>query len=170
MENRTERRFRLLDVALILLALFAALGIWQRDNLKDFFEKDEHMESYAVTFEVKRVRSTTAQLLEKDVAFYAEGDGERVLLGTLTQPVAVSAATVYLPHPDPERGTVEAVYPLDDYEYLQDVGGELSCRGIEQDGSLFVGGTLLVCKGQQIAVQTETVDIVITVTDYRKIG
>ena len=168
MENKTERRFRLLDAAIILLALFAALGIWQRDNLKDLFEKEEILESYVVTFEVKRVRSTTAELLQKGVAFYAEENGERVLLGTLTQPVAVSAATVYLPHPDPDRGTVEAVYPQDDYEYLQDVGGELACKGIEHGGSFFVGGSMLVSKGQQIVVQTEVVDIVITVTDYRK--
>ncbi|MBO7342060.1 MAG: hypothetical protein J6U87_05215 [Clostridia bacterium] len=170
MENRTERRFLLLDVAIILLALFAALGVWQRDNLKSFFEKEEMGENYALTFEVKRVRSTTAELLQKDVAFYTEADGERVLLGTLVQSVAVSAATVYLPHPDPARGTVEAVYPLDEHEYLQDVSGELSCMGVENDGALFLGGTLLVCKGQQIAVQTETVDIVITVTDYQKIS
>ncbi len=170
MESKTERRFRLLDVAIILLALFAAVGIWQRDNLKDMFEKEEILESYVVTFEVKRVRSTTAELLQKDVCFYTEAGEERILLGALTQPVAVSAATVYLPHPDPDRGTVEAVYPQDDHEYLQDVGGELSCKGIEHDGSFFAGGTLLLSKGQQLAVQTETVDIVITVTDYRKVG
>jgi len=168
MENKKERRFRLLDAAIILLALFAALGVWQRDNLKDLFEKEEILENYVVTFEVKRVRSTTAALLQKDVEFYTEKDGERVLLGALTQPVAVSAATVYLPHPDPEKGTVEAVYPQDAYEYLQDVGGELSCKGIEHDGSFFVGGQLLLSKGEQLAVKTELVDIVITVTDYRK--
>ena len=168
MENKTERRFRLLDIAIILLAIFAIFGIWQRDNLKDLFEKEELMESYVMTFEVKRVRSTTASLLGKDVAFYTDDGDKRILLGTLTQPVAVSAATVYLPHPDPALGTVEAVYPQDEYEYLQDVGGELLCKGVEHGGSFFVGGEMIVSKGQQIAVQTETVDIVITVKDYRK--
>lgn len=170
MENKTERRFRLLDVAIVLLAVLALLGIWQRDNLKDLFEKEEIMESYVLTFEVKRVRSTTASLLQKDVAFYTVDGDERMLLGKLTQPAAVSAATVYLPHPDPARGTVEAVYPQDEYEYLQDVGGEISCVGIEHGGSFFVGGELLVSRGQRIAIQTETVDIVITVTDYRKVA
>ena len=169
MEKKTERRFRLLDVAIVLLALFALLGVWQRDNLKDLFEKEEIMENYVLTFEVKCVRSTTAALLQKDVAFYTEAGESRILLGTLTQPAAVSAATVYLPHPDPVRGTVEAVYPQDEYEYLQDVGGELSCKGVEHGGSFFVGGELLVSRGQQIVVQTETVDIVITVMDYRKV-
>jgi hypothetical protein len=64
MENKTERRFRLLDVAIVLLAVLALLGIWQRDNLKDLFEKEEIMESYVLTFEVKRVRSTTASLFD----------------------------------------------------------------------------------------------------------
>ncbi len=164
MENKTDRRFRLLDVAIILLALLAALGVWQRDNLKDLFEKEEILESYVLSFEVKRVRSTTAELLQKDVAFYTEENGNSILLGTLTQPVAVLPATVRLPHL--ELGYVDAVYPEDEHEYLQDAKGVLACKGIEHEGSFFVGGMLLVSKGQQIVVQTETVDIVITVEDY----
>ena len=65
---------------------------------------------------------------------------------------------------------VEAVYPLDDYEYYQAAGGELACLGIEKDGAFYVGGQMLLVKGQQILAQTETVDVVITVTDYRKVG
>ena len=171
MRKNEERRFRLLDMALILLALLAVIGVWQRENLKKLFVKEELLENYVITFEIKTVRSTTAQLLQKDVALYTENEGEYVALGSLTQPVAVSPATVYLPHSGTGTGTldmVEAVYPLDDYEYYQDAGGELSCLGIERDGSFFVGGRMLIAKGQQILAQSETVDVVITVTDYRK--
>ena len=133
MEKNEARRFRLLDLALILLALLAVVGVWQRENLKKLFVKEELLEKYVITFEIKKVRSTTAQLLQKDVELYVEDGEERIVLGSLTQPVAVSPATVYLPHSGTGTGTldmVEAVYPLDDYEYYQDAGGEL-CRYTE---------------------------------------
>ena len=170
--ERGERRFRLLDLALILLALFAIVGVWQRESLKRLFVKEEILESYVITFEIKKVRSTTAQLLQKDVAFYTQNGEENVALGKLTQPVAVSPATVYLPHHGTGTGTldmVEAVYPLDEHEYYRDAGGELACLGIERDGSFFVSGKMLIVKGQQITAKSETVDVVITITDYRKV-
>jgi hypothetical protein len=173
MERSMKKRFNLLDLALILLALLAIVGLWQRNNLKRLFSDKELLEEYVITFEVKRVRSTTAQLLDKDVALYTDAGEESVVLGKLTQPVAVSPATVFLAHSGTGTGTVEmveAVYPQDEYEYYQDVGGELSCRGIERGGSFFLDGKLLLVKGQQIAARTETIDIVITVTDYRKVA
>ena len=171
MERNAKKRFGVLDFALILLAVLTLVGVWQRNNLKKLFADDEILEEYVITFEIKKVRSTTAQLLEKDVALYTYNGEDIVSLGTLTQPVAVSPATVYLPHHGTGTGTlemVEAVYPQDEYEYYQDAGGELSCLGIERDGAFFLDGKMLLVKGQQISTSTETVDLVITVTDYRK--
>jgi len=173
MERDTKKHFLLLDVALILLAIFAIVGVWQRNNLKNLFAEEEILEEYVIVFEIKKVRSTTAQLLQKDVSFYTYNGEERVTLGTLTQPVAVSPATVYLPPYTIGEGTVEmleAVYPPDDYEYYQDAGGNLSCLGIERDGNFFISGKMLLTKGQQILAQTESVDILITVLDYQKVG
>ncbi len=173
MERSARKHFNLLDLALVLLALLAIVGVWQRNNLKQLFSDKELLEEYVITFEVKRVRSTTARLLDKDVALYTVSGEESVALGRLTQPVAVSPATVFLPHTGTGTGTlemVEAVYPQDEYEYYQDVGGELSCRGIERDGAFFLDGKMLLVKGQQIQARTETIDIVITVTGYRKVA
>ena len=173
MERSTRRHFTLLDLALVLLALLAIVGLWQRNNLKKLFAEEEILQEYVITFEIKKVRSTTAALLDKDVALYTENDGETVSLGTLTQPVAVSPATVYLPLYGTGTGTVEmveAVYPQDEYEYYQDAGGELACLGVERDGVFFLGGQMLLVKGQQILAQTEAVDILITVTDYRQVA
>ena len=172
MEHSVKRRFSVLDFALVILALLAIVGLWQRNNLKNLFAEKEILQEYVITFEIKKVRSTTAQLLEKNVALYTYHGDEAVALGTLTQPVAVSPATVYLPHYGTGTETVEmveAVYPQDEYEYYQDAGGELACLGIERDGAFFLAGQMLLVKGQQILAQTETVDIVITVTDYRKV-
>ena len=173
MERSAKKHFNLLDFALILLAILAIVGLWQRNNLKQLFSDKELLEKYVITFEVKKVRSTTAQLLEKDVALYTLNEEETVVLGKLTQPVAVSPATVFLPHTGTGTGAlemVEAVYPQDEYEYYQDVSGELPCLGIERDGSFFLDGKMLLVKGQQIRARTETIDIVITVTDYRKVA
>ena len=173
MERSVRRRFSILDLALVFLALLAIVGLWQRNNLKKLFSEEELLEEYVITFEIKKVRSTTAQLLEKDVALYTKNGEQTVSLGKLTQPVAVSPATVYLPHPGMGTGTVEmveAVYPQDEYEYYQDAGGELSCLALERDGAFFLGGQLLLVKGQQILAHTETADVVITVTDYRKVA
>lgn len=171
MEHRAKRRFGLLDLALILLAILALVGVWQRNNLKKLFAEDEILEQYVITFEIKKVRSTTAQLLVKDLSLYTQNGDGQVALGTLTQPVAVSPATVYLSPRGAGTGSVnmvEAVYPMDEHEYYQDAGGELACLGIEHDGAFFLGGELLVVKGQQILAQSESVDVVITVTGYRK--
>lgn len=171
MERNAKKRFGLLDLALVLLAILAIVGVWQRHNLKKLFVEEELLEDYVITFEIKKLRSTTAQLLKKDVTLYTLAEEEMIPLGTLAQPVAVSPATVYLPHRGTATGSlemVEAVYPLDGHEYYQDASGELACLAVEHDGAFFVGGKLLVVKGQQILVQTETADVLITVTDYRK--
>ena len=179
MEREAKKRFGLLDLALVLLAIVALLGVWQRNNLKKLFAQEELLEEYVITFEIKKVRSTTAQLLQKDVVLYVENGEDLVTLGALTQPVAVSPATVYLPATGSGMSgktvsMVEAVYiPIKDYEEYenyQDAGGELACLGIERDGAFFVSGELVLVKGQQILAQSETVDVVITILDYRKVG
>lgn len=171
MERSTKKRFSLLDLALVLLALLAIVGLWQRNNLKKLFAEEEILERYVITFEIKKVRSTTAQELKKDVALYTYNGDEIVDLGTLNQQVAVSPASVYLPHRGTGGGTVEmveAVYPLDDYEYYQNAGGELSCLAIERDGAFYLGGKMLLVKGQQISAKTETVDVEIVLVDFYK--
>ncbi|MBQ9777434.1 MAG: hypothetical protein IJW22_00770, partial [Clostridia bacterium] len=66
--NKNGRRFNLLDAALVLLLVFALLGVWQRSNLQNLFTTDELLENYTVSFEIKKVRSTTVDLLQKDTA------------------------------------------------------------------------------------------------------
>ena len=63
MERNVKRRFSLLDLAIVLLALLAIVGIWQRNNLKNLFAEKEILEEYVITFEIKKVRSTTAKLV-----------------------------------------------------------------------------------------------------------
>ena len=54
-KERSARRFNLLDAALLLLLLFAVIGVWQRSNLQDLFTVEEILDEYTVTFEIKKV-------------------------------------------------------------------------------------------------------------------
>ena len=167
-DKKTGRRFGLVDVVLIVLAVLALVGVWQRDNLKTLFTTEEVLDEYTVTFEIKKVRSTTGELLKKDVAFTVENEGERILLGTLVRDVAASAATETLR--DKEGNLVNVVYPEDEYEYFWDVGGELRCEGLMRDGSFLVGGKMYLARNKTIHVQTETADFDIVIKDIAKVG
>lgn len=166
--NKNGRRFNLLDAALVLLLVFALLGVWQRSNLQNLFTTDELLENYTVSFEIKKVRSTTVDLLQKDTALYIMNNGERVDLGTLNEQVAASAATVYLQ--DRNGNTVKAVYPQDAHEYLLDVTGDLTCAGVENQGSFFAAGKLHLAINQTVSVQTETADFEIRITGIQKMS
>lgn len=167
-ERNHERRFNVLDAALILLLVLAIVGIWQRSNLQKLFTTEELLDHYTVTFEVKKVRSTTVDQLQENTVLYIMNGEERVDLGTLTQPLSASAATVYLQ--DREGNTVKAVYPQDSYEYLLDAGGVLSCEGVEHDGSFLVGGKLYLAVNQTVSVQTERADLQIRITSIEKVS
>ena len=160
------RRFNLLDVTLILIALLCVVGVWQRSNLQEFFASDEATESYTVTFEIKKLRSSTAELLQKDTALYLK-DGEDIIsLGTLTQAVSSTAATAYFENGRGEM--VDAVYPENQYENLQDIKGTLSCRGIRRDGAFLLGGKIYLAVNQTVEAYTENADFTICITSITK--
>ena len=165
-EKKTRRHFNLLDVAIILLALLAVVGVWQRRNLQDLFTTEEVLESYTVTFEVKKIRSTTLDQLQKGTELYLSEDDEQFSLGVLSQQLSVAAATVYLQNQDGE--TVKAVYPQDNHEYLLDADGVLSCEGVTHDGSFLLGGRVYLAINQIVDVRTETADLQIRITGIEK--
>jgi hypothetical protein len=160
-------RFNVVDAVLILLAILAIVGVWQRKNLQRLFDSGEALESYTVTFEIKKIRSTTADLLEKGTELYLQDQNTRVPLGTLAEQVSTSAATVYLQ--DKDGNTVKAVYPQDNFEYLLDAGGILNCRGIEHDGVFLLEGKTYLAVNQVVAAYTETADFEIRVTSIQKV-
>ena len=159
---KTHLRFNLLDAVLILLAVLCVVGVWQRHNLQKLFASDAETESFAVTFEIKQLRSTTVDLLEKDTAFYLVEQGEEIALGVLQERVSASAATVYLQ--DAAGNTVTAVYPEDNYRYLLDVNGILTCRGVMSDGTFLLNGRTYLAVNQVMAVYTEAADLEIRIT------
>ena len=148
MMGEKARRFNILDVALILFVLLVAIGVWQRPNLQKLFTSEELLDRYAVTFEMKKVRSTTVELLQKGTGLYMMNGEEQISLGELAQPLAATAATVYLQ--DRNGQTVKAVYPQDANEYLLDATGMLLCEGVEHSGSFLVGGKMYLAVNQVV--------------------
>ena len=171
-ENKSKhpRRFPLnaFDVALILLAVLCVLGVFQRNNLQKMFEKNEAPENYTVTFEIKRMRSTEAELLVPGIEMYLMQGEERVSMGTLSGPFNAVPATVYLQ--DKNGNTVEAVYPEDDYERLQDGTGTLNCRGVESEGRFLLEGKAYLAVNQTLKAYTESGDFELRITGIQKVG
>ena len=166
-EVKTKKRWNVLDIAVIVLLLFALIGLWQRQNLQNLFTTDEVLERYTVTFEIRKVRSTTIDRLEKGEMLYVEQDGEHLALGTLSEQLSVAAATVYLQ--DRDGNTVKAVYPQDDHEYLLDASGVLHCEGVEHDGSFLLGGKTYLAVNQAVLAKSETADVEIRITGIEKV-
>lgn len=164
-KKKARVRFNLLDVVLILLALLCVVGVWQRQNIQNLFSAEQELEDFTVSFEIRKMRGSAADLLAKDTVLYLiDGDG-RVELGKISEQLSKIAAVEYLPNDKGEL--VEAVYPDDANETLLDVKGTLLCRGIEHEGSFLLGGEIFLSVNQTVSVQTELADFEIRITGIR---
>ena len=167
MEGKKKGGFiNIFDIVLILLLVLCIVGVWQRNNIQKLFASGDELDAYTVTFEIKKLRSTAADLLTTDTAFYTEDNGVRVSLGKLSASPSVSAAVEYMY--DENGNIVEAVYPEDDYEYLLDVTGLLSCRGILENGSFLLEGKTYLAVNQTIMAYTEKADFEIRIVAIEK--
>lgn len=165
-KNGARSRLNLLDIVLVLLLILCVVGVWQRKNLQKLFSDEEVLENYTITFEVKQLRSSTVELLQKDTAFYLVDGDSIVSMGVLAEQVSTAAATAYF---EDEDGTVvSAVYPQDQYEYLLDVTGALSCRGIRRDDAFLLNGKKHLSVNESVLAHTENADIEIYITSITK--
>jgi len=165
-----SKSFTVLDAFLILLAVLAVVGVWQRKNLQEMFSSSEAFEPYAVSFEVSGLRSTTVETLGEGTVLYDAESGNKI--GVLPSAVAASAAKAYLERVD-ESGkvqTVKAVYPQDAHDYRLDVSGVLRCEGLMSDNGFLLGGNTYLTVGQEIAVMTEHADLTIRITAIEQVA
>lgn len=165
-KNGAGLRLNLLDIVLVLLLILCIVGVWQRNNLQKLFSDGEVLDAYTVTFEVRKLRSSTVELLQKDTALYLLDGEDAVSLGVLAEQVSTAAASAYFE--DEDGNIVSAVYPQDQYEYLLDVTGTLTCRGIRRDGAFLLEGKTHLAVNQTVLAHTETADIVICITSITK--
>lgn len=154
--------FNLLDVFLILLVILCLVGVFQRRNLRALFAGTEELETYTVSFEIKEIRTTSATLLKKDTALFIEQDGKRIPLGSVAE-ISGSVATVYLQNT--EGATVVAAYPADTY---YDIEGQLTCRGIDNNGAFLLEGKAYLAAGQTVIAQSENADFELRIVNIVK--
>ncbi len=159
-------RFNALDVVLILLAILCIVGVFQRHNIQNLFTAGDKTESYTVTFEISKIRSSSMELLETGTTLYTENGGERIVLGTISENVAVSPAVEYLT--DGDGNTVKAVYPEDRYEHYLRVDGKLAGEGVERNGIFLLAGKMQLFVNQTLTAHTETADFELRIVQIEK--
>ena len=113
------------------------------------------------------LRSTIAELLTDGTELYLYENGTRVALGTLSGKPAARPASEYLYY---EGNVVEARYPDDPDECLQDVTGTITCRMIEHDGAYLLGGVSRIAVNQTVAAYTENADLELRVKSIEKVS
>ena len=152
-----QNHLNILDLALLLLALLAAVAIWQRGNLRFFFEGDRVKSSYSVSFTVSGVHPDTAALLSADTMLYV-GEGHNVQeLGRLTDDALVFSHTVLMPREDGTAAHV--VLPAANPLAVVDLGATFTCRGVLRDGTLVLDSGLVLAPDAEIAAFTERGEI-----------
>lgn len=166
-KKRTPARFNfnLLDVIIILLALFCIVGVWQRKNLQNLFRSGNAYDAYTVSFTAEGVRGNTAALLEEGVGVYVlDEKGTKISFGSLTDTVTRTPATARV-----LRGeeSVTVTYPEDERS-ISDLSGKLACRMVEKNGRFLLDGKYQLAVNQTVTVHTETADLVIRITNIEK--
>ena len=147
-----HNHFNVIDLALLLLALLAVIAVWQRNNLRYFFEGDRVKSSYTVALTVSAVRADTAELLTADTMLYVREDGVVHELGRLVDDAVLLPHTVQMPRAD---GGVVEVLPADSPTALFDLSASFTCRGVLRDGSLVLDNGLVLHPEMELSAFTE---------------
>ena len=166
-------KFKLLDAVVILLVLVAVIGVYFRFNLMENFLSRKNIQDFTISFTIENIRYTTPNYLNVDDKIYNASSGE--LIGSIIQEsddmsnmaLRVTPASRFFTRDD---GTiVEVFYPND--ESRVDASGRMACRGsYTSDGGFLLNGTDYMSAGHSIAVQTELVTFVLTVTDIEAVS
>ena len=167
-KKRTPARFNfnLLDVVIILLALFCIVGVWQRKNLQNLFRSGNAYDTYTVTFTANGVRGDTAALLTENADVWTfDEKGTRIDFGSLNGSVTTEPAKTRVLNDAGESVTV--TYPAD-ARNLRDAAGTISCRIVEKNGRYLLNGKYQLAVNQTVTVHTETADLVICITGISK--
>lgn len=174
MENvRRAPKFKLLDAVVILLVLVAVVGVYFRYNLMDSFLSRKNIQDFTISFTVENIRYTTPNYLNVGDEIYDASSGE--LIGSIIQEsddmsnmaLRVTPASRFFTKDD---GTIaEVFYPND--ESRVDAKGRMACRGsYTSDGGFLLNGSDYMSAGQSIAVKTELVTFVLTVTEIEAVS
>lgn len=135
-------RFRLLDIAILLLVVLTAVAAWQQSNLAYVFEADHTPRSFAVSFEITNVPHTAIDSLTANTVVYTRTDRGMVELGALIDEPAELPHITQMPGEAGEPYT-NVIMPQNDEGRYVDVTGTFLCRGVLREGALVMGDVTL---------------------------
>ena len=169
-EKKLSPRFSVLDVVIILLVLVSLVGIYFRYNITDIISSARNLESYAVSYSIENMRSTTTECMDVGDKLYFADDGSELgvfINGSDNTGLFSLRAPTTQSFTKANGETVKLTYPN---ESRIDVQGRFSCEGrYSDDGSFLVNGTKHISEGQLISVHTEMVTFTLRIHEIEAI-
>ena len=163
-EKKRSPRFGVLDVVIILLVILSLAGIYVRYNNIDIIFSERNLASYAVSYSIENIRSTTTECMNVGDKLYFADDGSELgsfIEGSDNTGLFSLRAPTTQSFTKANGETVELRYPN---ENRIDVQGRFVCRGrYSDDGSFLVNGTRHIAKGQLISIHTEMVTVTLKI-------
>ncbi len=158
--NQENKRFNLMDVIIILLALLCIAGIIIRVGRFDIFDKGEILNRYNIRFSISNIAYTSEEYLIPGTLRLADHD---MNLGTFTGVESSTPAVVYLNN---EQGRLVRVqYPP---ETRIDVIGNVTVDGKTEGNNFLLDGKVQLLPGCTYRVQSEYMDFTIKILDIEK--
>lgn len=160
-EKTSARKFNIIDVFLIILAVLCVLGIYFRAQVAEWIGVENKVEEYKIGFKISTIRYTSGKYLQSGNEVYF--DGGNVLIGTIDGNCISIPASTFVDGPD--GSPVKVNYPKDTYV---DVSGTIKCDGIMKDDGFYLGGTYVLSPGSTVSVRTEMLNFTIIITEISK--
>ena len=155
----TRPHFNAIDALIVILVIFAVLGIYFRSNIIDFLKNTVNEKDYYISFSIDNIQQHTTDYITVDDAFYLKSDGR--LLGRLVREsdnqnaLNITPTSVFFT--DSTGKMVEVFYPN---ETRVNAKGRLQCRGsYTEDGGFCLDGTVTLSPGQTVSVYSEEITV-----------
>lgn len=157
--------FNAVDAMIIILLIFALVGIYFRYNIIDFLTTDKNNDQYVVSFSIDDIRYTTPNYLSVGDKVYFKSTGKT--MGSIISEsenqgaLNITPAQKYFTN---SQGDIEAVFYPDE-ESRVDAKGRLLCMGSYTGESGFcIDGNTYIASGQYVDVYTEMVTLTLKIT------
>ena len=160
MNNEENKRAKdgtcvnVVDVAVLLLLVFAVLAFVHKSQWVRTFEQDRASHAYTVAFETAAVRYDVVDDLAVGTVTYTVIGEERVVLGSLLDEPVITAHT----------GSVA------DGGTAVDLAGTLLCHGVLREGALVLPEGCVLRVGDDLLLNTETSVVAVRVISITEIG
>lgn len=159
-ENKKNTRsvFNAIDIAILLLILICAVGIYVRYERETSINAGDGTK-YTVEFVCEKVRYTTVDYISVGDDVYFGGTGKK--LGTVSGTVVSRPASEEI-YSDGKKVTV--YYPSDT---VIDINGSLSVSGVMTENGFLIGGDTYIAPNSVIEISGQRVDLTVRIVSIR---